>query len=75
MLLLLSSQDIVPDGGWGWVVCAASFLVCFIIDGTMFSFGILLLELLEDFQESEALTSWAGSAQLGMSMAVGKEHK
>ncbi|KAK7499314.1 hypothetical protein BaRGS_00009574 [Batillaria attramentaria] len=61
----------VPDGGWGWVVCAGSFMVNFIIDGTMFSFGILLLDLLDDFGEGKAITSWVGSAQLGMSMMMG----
>ena len=62
----------VPDGGWGWMVCGASFMVNFILDGTMFSFGILLLALLEDLQETKAVTSWVGSAQLGMSMMMGQ---
>ena len=31
-----------PDGGWGWVVCAASFLCNMILDGIAYSFGVLL---------------------------------
>ncbi|XP_076435356.1 monocarboxylate transporter 14-like [Babylonia areolata] len=64
-------EVLVPDGGWGWMVCAASFMVNFMIDGTFFSFGVLLLELLDDLQESKSLTSWVGSANLGFSMLMG----
>ena len=67
-----SNDDNVPDGGWGWAVCFGSFLVNFILDGTMFSFGILLLELLAHFGEGKAKTSWIGSSLLGMSMFMGK---
>lgn len=41
----LSQQDYViqiPDGGYGWVVLVASFFVSFILDGVMYSFGIIL---------------------------------
>lgn len=66
------SLDRAPDGGWGWAVCFGSFLVNFILDGTMFSFGVLLLELLNYFNEGKAKTSWIGSSLLGMSMFMGK---
>ena len=67
-----ASDVTVPDGGWGWMVCAGAFLVNFILDGTMFSFGVLLLDLLEYFGQGKAKTSWVGSALLGMSMFMGK---
>ena len=38
-----------PDGGWGWVVCAAAFTIQFIVLGTMNNFGILYVYLFEDF--------------------------
>ena len=66
------SDDSVPDGGWGWVVCLGAFLVNFILDGTMFSFGVLLLDLLEFFGQGKAKTAWVGSALLGMSMFMGE---
>ena len=66
------TDDIVPDGGWGWVVCLGAFLVNFILDGTMFSFGVLLLDLLDYFGQGKAKTAWVGSALLGMSMFMGK---
>ena len=40
-----------PDGGWGWVVCAAAFFIQFVVLGTMNNFGILYVELYEDFGE------------------------
>ncbi|KAL4228585.1 hypothetical protein ACF0H5_011635 [Mactra antiquata] len=64
-------DDNAPDGGWGWMVCFGSFLLNFILDGTMFSFGVLLLELLDYFGEGKAKTSWIGSSLLGMSMFLG----
>eukprot|EP00096_Caligus_rogercresseyi_P014127 TRINITY_DN6655_c0_g1_i1.p1 TRINITY_DN6655_c0_g1~~TRINITY_DN6655_c0_g1_i1.p1 ORF type:complete len:644 (-),score=198.67 TRINITY_DN6655_c0_g1_i1:308-2239(-) len=50
-----------PDGGWGWVVVLGSFLVNCIADGVTFSFGILFIELQEEFGLSKALTAWVVS--------------
>lgn len=38
-----------PDGGWGWFVCVAAFLIQFTVLGTMNNFGILYVHLYEDF--------------------------
>ncbi|KAK3583079.1 hypothetical protein CHS0354_004024 [Potamilus streckersoni] len=59
------------DGGRGWVVCFGAFLVNFILDGTLFSFGILLIDLLDYFEETKSKTAWVGSTQLGMCMFMG----
>lgn len=45
-----------PDGGWGWIVCAAAFLIQFIVLGTMNNFGILYVKLYEDFGRKAFLT-------------------
>ncbi|GFN99379.1 monocarboxylate transporter 9 [Plakobranchus ocellatus] len=66
-----SEADLAPDGGWGWVVCFGSFAINFILDGTLFSFGVLMLELISDLQEDKATTSWIGSAQMGIHMIMG----
>ncbi|KAL8608640.1 hypothetical protein ACOMHN_002869 [Nucella lapillus] len=46
-----------PDGGWGWMVTLAGFLVAFITDGIVTSFGLMLPDLLDTFGSSLALTS------------------
>ncbi|XP_060598825.1 monocarboxylate transporter 14-like isoform X1 [Ruditapes philippinarum] len=66
-----SDDDGAEDGGWGWAVCFGSFLINFILDGTMFSFGLLLIELLDYFGEGKSKTAWIGSSLLGMSMFMG----
>ncbi|CAF0779238.1 unnamed protein product [Adineta ricciae] len=39
-----SSIYVVPDGGWGWVVVFASFMIHFIMDGITYSMGDIYLE-------------------------------
>jgi len=33
---------VAPDGGWGWVVVLAGFVVHFLLDGINYTFGIML---------------------------------
>lgn len=61
-----------PDGGWGWVVVFASFMCNVIVDGIIFSFGILLLEISSTFRESKGITAWIGSLQAGCYLSVGE---
>ncbi|XP_054168273.1 uncharacterized protein LOC128965587 [Oppia nitens] len=63
--------DIPPDGGWGWVVVFASFMINFISDGVSFSFGIIFLELVDHFGESKSKTSWVGSLFLSIPLITG----
>ena len=61
-----------PDGGYGWVVCFASFLIMIILDGMLFSFGVFFLDLLEYFQEGKGKTAWVGSTLMGTHLIVGE---
>ena len=61
-----------PDGGWGWVVVMAGFLVHFILDGIGNTFGIFLDPLVEDFQSDTATVVWASSLGCGVSFLAGK---
>ena len=57
----MMKEEKAPDGGWGWMVVAASFMAHVIADGCGFSFGVLFSELLEVFGESKSTTAWIGS--------------
>ena len=52
-----SGVYVAPDGGYGWVVVAASFFVNMIADGVTFSFGIMFEEFQTEFASSAAETA------------------
>lgn len=60
-----------PDGGWGWVVVAAAFMVNLIADGITFSFGVIFHEFLLYFGETKATTLWIGSLFMAMPLLSG----
>ncbi|KAK7869286.1 hypothetical protein R5R35_000897 [Gryllus longicercus] len=61
----------VPDGGWGWVVVAASFVMSMIADGISFSFGLLFVRFLAHFEDSRSKTSWIGSLFMSVPLMSG----
>lgn len=61
-----------PDGGWGWVVVAASFCCNLVVDGIIYSFGMFLPELVKSFGESKAKVSLIGSLLSGSYLIAGK---
>lgn len=60
-----------PDGGWGWVVVAASFMVNLIADGITFTFGVIYVEFLNYFGEGKSKTAWIGSLFMAMPLLSG----
>ncbi|KAK5913310.1 hypothetical protein CgunFtcFv8_007854 [Champsocephalus gunnari] len=48
----------VPDGGWGWAVALAFFLVEVCTYGALKSLGVFLQDLMEEFGESNSRVSW-----------------
>ncbi|XP_014205911.1 monocarboxylate transporter 4 [Copidosoma floridanum] len=63
--------SVPPDGGWGWVVVAASFMCNLVVDGIMFSFGVFLKEMSQDLQVSPSKVALAGSLQTGFYLLAG----
>ena len=59
------------DGGYGWIVVACTFFIGFIIDGLAYSFGTLLVELLEQFKQDRASTVVIGSILTGVMYLIG----
>ena len=51
----------VPDGGWGWVIVAASFLMQVALGLGFVSFGILYVDLVEQFGGQSGPIGWIGS--------------
>jgi len=70
-VLEFEAVPVPPDGGWGWVVCIASFLCNMILDGTAYIFGILLPHLVKEFKSDRSTVSWVGSLLCGMYMLSG----
>ena len=57
-------QEVPPDGGWGWVICFATFLCHFVVGGTYYSFGIMLPHLIEEFSSDHVTISMIGSGMI-----------
>lgn len=62
---------LIPDGGWGWVVCFAVFWLNFCVAGIGTSNGILLLGLTDLYNESISKAAMVGSIFLGALMSAG----
>lgn len=60
-----------PDGGWGWVVVFASFMIHVIVDGVTYTFGIFYVEFLKHYGESKGLTAWVASIMIGTTYCIG----
>lgn len=61
-----------PDGGWGWVIVAASFMCNLFVDGIIFSFGVFLNDIANAFAVSKARVALVGSMQAGFYLMVGQ---
>ncbi|KAJ1532206.1 hypothetical protein ONE63_000826 [Megalurothrips usitatus] len=48
-LTMTTYMVVPPDGGWGWVVVAAGFMCNLVVDGIIFSFGLVLPKLVAEF--------------------------
>lgn len=55
-----------PDGGYGWVVVFAAFMINVIVDGIAYSYGVFLAELREHYQSPAGITAMVGSLLNGM---------
>ena len=60
------------DNGWAWAVLFASFGTFFLIGNSMYAVGIIHSALLERYEESVALTSWAGALHTALMSLGGK---
>ncbi|XP_034237653.1 monocarboxylate transporter 12 isoform X2 [Thrips palmi] len=60
-----------PDGGWGWFVVWASFMIHIVTDGVTYSFGQLLPPLANYFDVGLGATSLIMSILVGVTLCSG----
>ncbi|GFU52572.1 monocarboxylate transporter 13 [Nephila pilipes] len=60
-----------PDGGFGWVIVAASFLCNLIVDGIAYTFGIFFTEFVKYYEVPKGKVAWVGSLLSGFYLSVG----
>lgn len=60
-----------PDGGYGWVICFASFMCNMIVDGIAYTFGIFLDSFVDYFHEGKGTVAWVGSLLSGVYLSAG----
>jgi hypothetical protein len=67
------NPSVAPDGGWGWVVVLASFLISVVVDGICYTFGVIKPDLEKHFETSSSTTAWAGSLLGGFYLIAGSK--
>ena len=61
-----------PDGGWGWVVVACAFFTNFMVDGTIYTFGLFLGDLAKHYNKPESALALANSVLCATYYLTGK---
>lgn len=64
-------QPSPPDGGWGWMIVFASFMIHVLADGFTYTFGVFFVHLMPYFDSSAASTSWIASILVGVTLGSG----
>ncbi|CAF4924875.1 unnamed protein product [Pieris macdunnoughi] len=68
----IAAQISVPEeGGWGWVVVAASFSIIFILDGVAFTFGSILNDMSTDLNISVSTLPLVNSIAVAIYFMMG----
>ena len=60
------------DGGYGWIIVAAFFFAEIIIDGVRLCFGVMFVDLLQEFQAGKGETALTGSIVTGAMNLLGR---
>ncbi|XP_063700662.1 monocarboxylate transporter 14-like [Culicoides brevitarsis] len=65
------SVIVPPDGGWGWIVMISSMLCNMVVDGIVFSSGILLDSIAKEFDSTKAKVAFVSSLLSGFYLLGG----
>lgn len=60
------SNNLPVDRGWAWVILFSVTTIMFLYIGTLKSFGIFFVEILDEFKESVSVTSLVNGMQSGV---------
>ena len=63
-------KAIVPDGGWGWIVCGSCFFGNMAVGGIMLTFGIILPTIRNFFDSGTFSVSLIGSTMIGLTYGI-----
>ncbi|CAJ0944946.1 unnamed protein product, partial [Mesorhabditis belari] len=66
-----TQRHVAPDGGWGWAVVLGAFLIHVISDGFIYSLGIVMDHLKEEFHSDNASAALVFSVLNAVYMASG----
>ncbi|XP_050523149.1 monocarboxylate transporter 2 isoform X2 [Daktulosphaira vitifoliae] len=62
---------VAPDGGWGWVVVLAAFYCNMIVDGIVYSFGLMMKDIAINLNQSPDYATLVGSLLTGFYLIAG----
>lgn len=72
----LRARFVPPDGGYGWLVAFAAFLVQFWITGLLKSFGVIYMEImLLHPTASASIASWIPAILSTLGLVLCEEHQ
>ncbi|CAB0035216.1 unnamed protein product [Trichogramma brassicae] len=66
-----TTSSVAPDGGWGWVVVFACFMVHLLTDGVVYSYGFFQKEYVKQFEVTQHAASWVASLLVGTTFCAG----
>ena len=55
-----------PDGGYGWVIVACSFLCYFLMSLLTCGFGLILVEWIQHFNVNKLTLTWIGAVHFSI---------
>ncbi|XP_005103079.2 uncharacterized protein LOC101852192 [Aplysia californica] len=67
----MQGEVYIPDGGWGWVIVACSFLIHMFVVGTLYALSVLYVAWLAHFDNGKGLTSWIISLAVAVMFGIG----
>ena len=63
-------KKMVPDGGYGWVVCTAVFMISMVTDGIVSCYGVIMPDIIRTFQCSSSAAAFIGALQSGITYFI-----